>query len=137
MFFFTVNAIDHIAKGLSSETDEKCDKQLLKAESQFKRAIVDNIPFTVAMIPIIVGLESQGVNITPLWWALAIGVGLGGNATHIGATANLIVVAESEECDIPGSRITPLLWLQKGLPTVLVSLVVATIVYAGFFEFFL
>ena len=100
-------------------------------------AIIDNIPFTVAMIPIIVGLEGQGVNITPLWWALAIGVGLGGNGTHIGATANLIVVAELEECDIPGSRITPALWLQKGLPTMLVSLLVASMVYAGFFEFFL
>jgi len=65
---------------------------LLMWASAVLSAIVDNIPFTVTMIPIILGLESQGVNITPLWWALSLGVGIGGNATHIGATANLIVV---------------------------------------------
>jgi hypothetical protein len=39
------------------------------------------------MIPIILGMETQGVNVTPLWWALAIGVGMGGNGTHLGSTA--------------------------------------------------
>ncbi len=100
-------------------------------------AVIDNIPFTVTMIPIIVGLESQGVNITPLWWALAIGVGVGGNGTHIGATANIIAVTESEECGMPDARITPMQWLRIGLPTMLVSLIVVSLVYAGFFSFFL
>lgn len=101
-------------------------------------AVVDNIPFTVAMIPIILGLETQGVNITPLWWALAIGVGLGGNGTHVGATANLIVVSESEKIhDRPDARITPKAWLQIGLPTMFVGLLVASVCYALFFEFFL
>ncbi|MCF6280807.1 MAG: ArsB/NhaD family transporter [Candidatus Polarisedimenticolaceae bacterium] len=100
-------------------------------------AAVDNIPFTVAMIPIIVSLESHGINITPLWWALAIGVGLGGNGTHIGATANLIVVAESEKCGLPEARITPIMWLRIGLPAMFSSLIVASVFYAVFFEFFL
>ncbi len=100
-------------------------------------AIVDNIPFTVAMIPIILGLESQNVNVTPLWWALAIGVGLGGNGTHIGATANVVVVAVSEECGIPDARISPRIWLRTGLPTMFVSLIAASLVYAVFFDFFL
>ena len=99
-------------------------------------AIVDNIPFTVAMVPIILGLESQNVNVTPLWWALAIGVGLGGNGTHIGATANVVVVAVSEECGIPDARITPRIWLRTGLPTMFVSLIAASLVYAVFFDFF-
>ena len=100
-------------------------------------AAVDNIPFTVAMIPIIVSLESHGVNITPLWWALAIGVGLGGNGTHIGATANLIVVAESEKCGIPEARITPAAWMRVGLPAMFVSLIAASVIYISFFGFFL
>lgn len=100
-------------------------------------AVVDNIPFTVAMIPIIAGLESQGVNITPLWWALAFGVALGGNGTHIAATANIIVVTESENCGVPGARITPRKWLQFGLPVTFLSLVAASLVYALFFDFFL
>lgn len=100
-------------------------------------AVVDNIPFTVAMIPIILGLETSGVNVTPLWWALAIGVGLGGNGTHIGATANIIVVSESENTGDPRGRITPGSWLRVGVPTTLTSLVLASIVYALFFDYFL
>ena len=100
-------------------------------------AVVDNIPFTVAMIPIILGLEKSGINVTPLWWALAIGVGLGGNGTHIGATANIIVVTESEKTGDPRSRITPAAWLRVGLPTMVVSLVLASGVYALFFDYFL
>ncbi len=100
-------------------------------------AIVDNIPFTVTMIPIILGLESQGVNIAPLWWALALGVGLGGNATHIGATANLIAVAESERCGIPNARISPATWLRHGIPATLASLTIATLLFSTFFDYFL
>jgi Na+/H+ antiporter NhaD/arsenite permease-like protein len=100
-------------------------------------AIVDNIPFTVTMIPIVLSLDTQGMNVTPLWWALALGVGLGGNGSHIGATANIICVAESERCGIPEARITPGLWLRKGLPIMLVSLTVASLVFAYFFEYFM
>lgn len=100
-------------------------------------AVVDNIPFTVAMIPIILGLETQGVNITPLWWALSLGVGLGGNGTHIAATANIIVVSESESCGIEGARITPRGWLRTGIPATLLSLTMASLIYTAFFELFL
>jgi len=99
-------------------------------------AVVDNIPFTVTMIPIILGLETAGAQVTPLWWALAIGVGLGGNSTHIGATANLIAVAEAEHSGIKGARITPLAWMRVGIPTTLLGLVMATAIYALFFDFF-
>jgi len=109
---------------------------LLMWVSALLSAVVDNIPFTVAMIPIIHGLDDNGINISPLWWALAIGVGLGGNGTHIGATANIIVVAESEKSGIEGARITPLQWLRIGLPAMFASLVVTSIAFVLFFEFF-
>ncbi|MCP4701162.1 MAG: citrate transporter [Gammaproteobacteria bacterium] len=99
-------------------------------------AVVDNIPFTVTMIPIVISIESHGINVTPLWWALALGAGLGGNGTHIGATANIICVSESERCGIPEARITPKIWLKKGLPTTFFSLIMASIVFAVFFNFF-
>jgi Na+/H+ antiporter NhaD/arsenite permease-like protein len=99
-------------------------------------AVVDNIPFTVTMIPIILGLESSGVNIAPLWWALSLGVGLGGNGTHIGATANIIAVSESEKSGIVEARITPMAWLRTGLPVMLIGLLLATLVYGLFFRMF-
>ena len=102
----------------------------------FLSAVIDNIPFTVTMIPIILGLQAQGADITPLWWALAIGVGLGGNSTHIGATANLIAVTEAENCGIKGARISPLAWMRVGIPVTLVGLVLASVVYTVFFDYF-
>jgi Na+/H+ antiporter NhaD/arsenite permease-like protein len=99
-------------------------------------AVVDNIPFTVTMIPIILGLESSGVNVAPLWWALALGVGLGGNGTHIGATANIIAVSESEKSGLPEAKITPLVWMRTGLPVMFFGLILASAVYWAFFDLF-
>ena len=87
-------------------------------------AIVDNIPMTVAMIPIISYLGTQGVEIGVLWWALAWGVGFGGNGSPIGSTANVVVVAKSEQTDHP---ITFKMWLKGGTSTMVVSLLVATV----------
>ncbi len=100
-------------------------------------AVIDNIPFTVTMIPIVQSLESQGVNITPLWWALALGAGLGGNGTHIGATANIICMSESEKFKDASARITPQIWLRKGLPVMIISLITTSIIFVVFFDFFL
>lgn len=95
-------------------------------------AIVDNIPMTVAMIPIIGYLGTQGVDIGVLWWALAWGVGFGGNGSPIGSTANVVVVAKSEQTDTP---ITFKMWLKAGTSTMFVSLVVATIAIVILEEF--
>jgi Na+/H+ antiporter NhaD/arsenite permease-like protein len=107
----------------------------------FLSAAIDNIPFTAAMIPIILGMETQGINVTPMWWGLAMGVGLGGNGTHIGSTANVFIVTISErlarEENDPSLAITPGLWFRKGTPAMLVTLMVATVlmvVFWGWFE---
>ena len=99
-------------------------------------AVVDNIPFTVTMIPIISHLETQGVDVMPLWWALALGVGFGGNGTHIGSTANVICVAEAERSGIHEYRITPLYWLKKGTPIMLSTLIVASLLLVVFFDYY-
>ena len=87
-------------------------------------AIVDNIPLTVAMLPIIALLGAQGVPVDLLWWALVFGVGFGGNGSPIGSTAGVIVVAKSEKTDNPISFID---WIKQGAPTMFISLVVASI----------
>lgn len=104
--------------------------------SAFLSAALDNIPFTVTMIPIIAHLETQGVDVMPLWWALALGVGLGGNGTHIGSTANVICVAEAERTGVPEYRITPMLWIRKGTPVMLGTLLVASLMLVIFFDFY-
>ncbi len=103
-------------------------------------AFIDNVPFTAAMIPIILGMEAQGINVTPLWWGLAIGVGMGGNGTHIGSTANVFIVTISErlarEQNDPSLTITPGLWFRKGTPAMLLTLVVCSVLMIVFFDYF-
>jgi Na+/H+ antiporter NhaD/arsenite permease-like protein len=53
--------------------------------------LVDNIPYTATMIPLVRQLAADGLAIEPLWWALALGACLGGNATIVGASANVVV----------------------------------------------
>ena len=89
-------------------------------------AVIDNIPFTIAMIPIIQAIARPGLDITPLWWALALGAGFGGNATPIGSTANIVVVTFSEKTKHP---ITTRIWLRNGLPISITTSLVATILY--------
>lgn len=89
-------------------------------------AFVDNVPITIAFIPVIRELGSNGVNIAPLWWALAFGAGLGGNGTIIGSTANVVVASLSEKTRNP---ITSSLWNKRGLPVMLVTLIVTTFLY--------
>jgi Na+/H+ antiporter NhaD/arsenite permease-like protein len=96
-------------------------------------AIVDNIPITIAFIPVIQGLGATGINITPLWWALAFGAGLGGNGTIIGSTANVVVASLSERTHTP---ITPKLWNKRGLPVMLVSLIITTLIYVLAYRFY-
>ena len=55
-------------------------------------AIVDNVPFTATMVEVVRGVSEDDLGISPLWWALALGADLGGNATIVGASANVIVV---------------------------------------------
>jgi Na+/H+ antiporter NhaD/arsenite permease-like protein len=90
-------------------------------------AIVDNIPITIALIPVIEGMGSSGMDVAPLWWALAFGAGFGGNGTIIGSTANIIVTTLSEKTRTP---ITAKLWNKRGLPVMLVTCTIASILYA-------
>jgi Na+/H+ antiporter NhaD/arsenite permease-like protein len=96
-------------------------------------AVVDNIPITIALIPIILGLGEGGMDIDPLWWALAFGAGFGGNGTIIGSTANIIVTTLSEKTRTP---ITTALWMRRGLPVMLVTCTIASILFAIFYPLF-
>ena len=94
--------------------------------SAIASAIIDNIPFTAAMIPVIIsiGEANPGVDIAPLFWALAMGAGFGGNATPIGSSANVMTVSISERSARP---ITTKEWIRVGLPVMFITCIVATI----------
>ena len=90
--------------------------------------IVDNIPFTAAMIPVVrelgqdLGVQQSAGN--PLWWALALGAGLGGNLTLVAASANVYVTGVAERA---GYRISFLEFMKWGGLVTLASLVLATV----------
>lgn len=96
-------------------------------------AVVDNVPITIALIPVIRGLGESGMEVDPLWWALAFGAGFGGNGTIIGSTANIIVATLSEKTRTP---ITSQLWNRRGLPVMLVTCAIASVLYVVFYEMF-
>lgn len=66
--------------------------------SALASAIIDNIPFTATMLPIVAYLNQviPGAESGVLWWALALGACLGGNGTMIGASANVVTVGIAE-----------------------------------------
>lgn len=89
-------------------------------------AIVDNIPITIALIPVIHELGEFGIDIQPLWWALVFGAGFGGNGTIIGSSANVVVVSLSERTRTP---ISALMWSKRGLPVMLAVCATASILF--------
>jgi Na+/H+ antiporter NhaD/arsenite permease-like protein len=96
-------------------------------------AVVDNIPITIALIPVVIRLGASGIDVTPLWWALAFGAGFGGNGTIVGSTVNIIVTDFSERTRTP---ITPAIWNKRGMPVMLVTCAIASIMFAIFYNSF-
>lgn len=93
---------------------------LLLVLSGLLSAVIDNVPYVATMAPVVARLAhampQQGV---VLWWALALGADLGGNATSIGASANVVVTGLSERS---GHRITFRGWLSFGVPVTVATL---------------
>lgn len=62
--------------------------------SAIASAVVDNIPFAATMIPVIKSISATaGIDISVLSWALALGTDIGGSATPIGASANVVGIS--------------------------------------------
>jgi len=92
--------------------------------------LVDNIPYTATVIPIIQKLGEDGMNIWPLWWALAIGADLGGNLTLIGASANVVVASFAERS---GHKITFVRFLKYGAITTFFAILIASFYLLRYF----
>ncbi|MFD1171432.1 ArsB/NhaD family transporter [Oceanobacillus picturae] len=122
-----VGVIDELARAivLTTDGDYVNTTLLVLWVSGIFSGIVDNIPFVAAMIPVVQEFESYGmVYLDPIWWALSLGACLGGNATLIGSSANVVVAGLAERS---GERISFVRFMLFGVPIVLISLVISTI----------
>ncbi len=87
-------------------------------------AVIDNIPFVAAMTPVVDSLIATNPALGTdgaLWWSLALGADLGGNATLIGASANVVIVGVAARY---GLTITFAQWLRYGIPTAVLSIAI-------------
>src|SRR5688500_5459738 len=117
-------AIDEVGEGIAAITGGNRSAELLGIAwaSALGAAVVDNIPFTAAMIPVVESLQG-GAGDDAYWWALSLGACFGGNATLIAAAAN---VAASGMAAQAGRPIGFVFFLRVGIPVTLVSTVLAT-----------
>jgi Na+/H+ antiporter NhaD/arsenite permease-like protein len=132
----STGVIDTLAHAATEATADRLwpATLLLLWASAFLSAIVDNIPYVATVSPIVAdlvqangGLEHAQV----LWWALAIGADLGGNATAIGASANVVVLGIAERA---GHRITFWQFTKYGLLVTAISVALAVpYLYLRFF----
>ena len=81
-------------------------------------SFLDNIPFVATLIPLVLAMQSAGMDVEPLWWAISLGACLGGNGTMIGASANVVLSDISTKHGYP---ITFQSYLKTGMPFMLVS----------------
>jgi len=103
-------------------------------------SFVDNIPLTATLIPVIqslnldpniastFGAESM-FQVSPLWWALALGADIGGNGTLIGSSAGVVAVGLSDRF---GHHITFNRWFKIGFPFMLITLFLGTVILPAF-----
>ncbi len=98
--------IDHFASAMVSATGNSVPAamMLLLWGSAVLSALVDNIPYVATMTPVVDQLVSPGgpfAGQNGLWWALLLGADLGGNATAIGASANVVVAGIAKKSGHP------------------------------------
>jgi Na+/H+ antiporter NhaD/arsenite permease-like protein len=135
LFFFVglfvmVGALEHtgaigeVADGIAHITGGDRAAELLGImwASAIGSALVDNIPFTAAMVPVVDQLQADSGD-DAYWWSLALGACFGGNATLVAAAANVAAAGMAARAGRPVGFMT---FLRIGLPVTVVSLVLAT-----------
>lgn len=96
----TLNYLSEVVFKLSKGSFEILTLLILWLSGIFS-ALIDNIPYTATMIPMIKNMGGHFKDIQPLWWALSLGACLGGNGTLIGASANIIVADMANKSGYP------------------------------------
>jgi Na+/H+ antiporter NhaD/arsenite permease-like protein len=120
-------AIGHVADAVKDITGGERSAELIGITwvAAIGSAVVDNIPFTTAMIPVVKELQQEAgaTGDDAYWWSLALGACFGGNATMIAAAANVAAAGMAERAGTPIRFVD---FLRVGLPVTLVSICLAT-----------
>ena len=118
-------AIRELADAIGDLTDGDRTAELLGIAwvSVLGSGIVDNIPFTATMVPVVEQLQEGNSGDDAYWWALAIGACFGGNATLIAAAANVAAAGLAARAGRPIGFVT---FLKVGLPATALSMALAT-----------
>lgn len=121
-----LGVIEFIAKEIYGfSTDYMVLILLILWVSAIVSALIDNIPFVMAMVPIIAVIaRATSMDSTPLYWALSLGGCLGGNGTLIGASANVVVAGIAER---HGYTISFRQFIKYGMPVLLLTVGLASI----------
>ncbi len=86
-------------------------------------SFLDNIPFVATLIPLILTMQTKGMDVTPLWWATSLGACLGGNGTLIGASANVVLSSVGQKHGYPISFIH---YLKIGFPIMILTIIISS-----------
>ena len=115
-------ALARVTDWLADATDGSASAQALGIlwGSALASGVVDNIPFTAAMAPVVGQLGGAEAN----WWALSIGACYGGNFTLVAASANLVAAGALRR---GGRELSFMRFLRVGVPATMASMVVATL----------
>lgn len=98
----TSDLIEDLAYGCSKKSKLGIATIVIVWVAALASSFIDNIPFTTAMIPVVLKLhEKNHLDPKPLVWALAMGACLGGNGTLIGASANVVCAGLAEQYGYP------------------------------------
>ena len=118
-------AIGEVADAIGAVTNGDRSAELLGIMwvSALGSGIVDNIPFTATMIPVVEQLQGDATGDDAYWWALSIGACFGGNATLVAAAANVAAAGMAERAGRPIGFLT---FLKVGVPATIVSMLLAT-----------
>ena len=121
-----LGTIDFIARGIAViARSTAAALMLILWVSALLSAFIDNIPFVMAMVPVIPIVASMlGIDPKPLYWALSLGACFGGNGTAIGASANVVVIGIAEKY---GYHISFKYFMKYGLVTVLVTVGISAV----------
>ena len=93
--------------------------------SAIASAFIDNIPFAATMIPVIQSLAATtGVSLTTMTWALSMGTDIGGSATPIGASANVVGTSVAGKAGYPVGWGT---YCAKAVPATIIVMIISTV----------